>query len=266
LSRRGKAYAPSSVVKYIEKLKAVLTHLRRIGEIKTDVSTNYKPNTILGNANEQQNPEMWKISPQDLARIEAVAPPKKAYSEAEIEHHAKDQFQGDLTRVRLLFLFQSWSGMAYADLTAFGKDIRMKIRTDLTGRKSIIYNRVKTGGLAIVPIFEQTTELLKALDYDVSPQTSYQTFKRKIMAMLSFYNVKLTEADDDTKTHLGRHLCGTRLLAMGMSMESVSRVLGHFSMRETEKVYARIDSVKIYADIDRIQFLANEQFGNKIAI
>jgi integrase len=265
-SRRGKPYAASTIVKYIEKLKAILTHIRKIGDIKVDVASNYKPNTILGNLGDDENPDMWPIPPQDLMRIESVVPPKKAYDESETVFHEKDQKQGDLGRVRLLFLFQSWTGMAFSDLSKYGRDIKAKIRVDLSGRKAIIYNRVKTGGLAIVPIFEQTEELLRALDYDVSPQMSYSSFMRKIMAMINFYAVKMRKEDEHSKTHLGRKLCGSRMLAMGMSMESVSRILGHYSIRETEKVYARIGTVKIYADVDRIQLLANEYFGNKIAM
>jgi integrase len=54
------------------------------------------------------------------------------------------------------------------------------------------------------------------------------------------------------------------MLSLGLSIESVSRMMGHTSIAETEKVYARVDRYKVFADLDKVMIVSQEQ--SKIAV
>lgn len=171
-----------------------------------------------------------KISRENLRRIEAspLDDPK-------------------MERTRLIFLFQRWTGMAWADLNK--KDIRKCIKTDRDDKTCVMYNREKNGQLAIVPLFSETEALLKRLDYYVNPG-SYTTYYTNIKALFDHFG--LQGSDEDLGTHTGRHVFGSEMLEMGMTIESVSRMMGHATTEETQRVYAKINSEKIFSDLNKI--------------
>lgn len=251
-SRWGKPYATGTIRTYIDKFMAVMSYAKRMGEIEKDPGEAYQPTDILTEEkatniiSSVKEAMFWKVSPTDLSKIETLT--IEGYGIRGDTEGFKNDRDIDLWRVRLLFLFQTWSGMAVADLDKY-KEIKNFIRNDLSGQRCIIYNRTKTGELAVIPLFPQMTAILEALQYNISTQSSYDTYNRRIKALLRYYNI---ECEDDS-THLGRHIFGSRMITMGFTMESVSRMMGHENSRYTEKVYARIDITKIYADYDRVK-------------
>jgi hypothetical protein len=263
LTRHGKPYAPGSITEVINKLVAVVAFAFKTGEIDKDVLSTY---TRISKTSKDENlvknyrdAVTWKMDPKDLHKIETVTPAGKALNE-EIED-SKNQNGYNLVRTRLCFLLQTWTGFAYADLVG-NRNVKEVIRLDMTGKESIIYHRAKNGELALVPLFPQAKAILEALEYNPHPNCSYDTYLRKIKALFRYYNI---EMDDKEGTHVGRHLFGSRMLNMGFSMEAISRMMGHTSIRETEKVYARVDLTKINLDYDRIK-LTTQELGNRIAV
>ena len=247
-----KPYGPATIKKYLEKLRALVTYAYKIGDVDSDPGDKYLSGVGKREemkANEINEVDSWKIPMVDIIKIELNPIAKSNLMQGEAGRESEGNSKGgDLVRTRLLFLFQSWTGFAFLDLDQ-NRDVKLLIRNDLTGRKSILYNRAKTGELGIVPVFPQTLAILEALNYNVSTQSSYDTYNRKIKALLKYYSVE-TEKDS---THVCRHIFGSRMLTMGFPMESVSRMMGHSSIRQTEKVYARVDMTKIYADYDKLK-------------
>lgn len=266
-SRRGKPFKEGTQVAYIGKMISIVNYAKKVGEITKDIMIGYDPYSTINNKVKPANivttlkeTVFWKIAPADLHKIETIQPQGHAVR-GETATNTGNQYNYDLVRIRHIFLLQTWVGFSFADLVAI-RDVRHLITNDLLGRKSIVYYRAKTGELAIVPVFEQTERLLEALDYNPSPLSSYDTASRKIKALLRYYNIAIPE---ETVTHLGRHLFGSRMLTMGFSMESISRMMGHTSIKMTESVYAKIDLTKIQADYSRIQSREKE-IGTRIAI
>jgi len=259
----NRPYEASSIKKYIEKVQAMLTLASKVGLADKQTSAGYELGTIV---DEKEIPDVttykeairWKIAPEELLKIEST--PIAANHMKDENTASQNQYKWDLTRTRLIFLFQTWTGFAHADLQKY-RNVRELIQLDLRGEKSIIYNRAKNGELGLVPLFEQTEKILEALDYNISPLSSYDTYKRRINALLNYYNI------DKVKniTHLGRHLFGSRLLNLGFSMEAVSRCMGHTSITETEKVYAPIDMTKVQSDYMKLKN-SRENLGQAIAV
>lgn len=154
-----------------------------------------------------------------------------------------------LERGRLLMVLQTWTGLSYGDMCQYS--IKNIIHTSLTSShvKEIRYNRVKTGELAIVPLFDETKAVLEKLEWDNHPG-NYRNYLRLVMAVFAHFNIPMEERDG---THVPRHLFGNRMLEKGFSMESVSRMMGHASVTITENVYAKINSDKIQADYMYVQ-------------
>jgi integrase len=261
-TKYGKQYKPGTARLYMHLLKAIVRHAFRVGEIDNDVadehiattSTNKRKTAhIVENFSEAVT---WKISREDLHKIETTPIIGKAVKGENENAVGANQHMYDLVRVRLLFLLQTWTGLAYADLNAL-RDVKMHVRIDLHGRKCLMYYRQKNGQLASVPIFPETEKLLDELEWNASPMGSYDTYNRKIKALLKYYNIEMREEDKDGSTHLGRHLFGTRMLVSQFSLESISLMMGHSSIRETERVYARVDMTKVQADYDRINARQN---------
>lgn len=72
-----------------------------------------------------------------------------------------------VSKVRDLFLFQCFTGLAYADMVNLSKD---NIKEDM-----IIINRQKTNIQSIIPLLPQAKEILEKYDYNL-PILSNQKF------------------------------------------------------------------------------------------
>ena len=64
---------------------------------------------------------------------------------------------------------------------------------------------------------------------------------------------KLAEIDKNISFHLSRHTFATRALTKGISIDKVSKLLGHSSIKETQ-IYAKI----INTELDKAMDVFNE--------
>lgn len=67
----------------------------------------------------------------------------------------------------------------------------------------------------------------------------------KEIASLCGINKRLT-------THCGRHSFGTIMLTKGVSIESVSKMLGHTNITTT-KIYAKVLNQKIFTEVNKVR-------------
>lgn len=158
---------------------------------------------------------------------------------------------------RLLFLFQRWTGMAWVDLQHYGARIKECMREDLQKRAVLQYNRVKTGEVAIIPLFPETRDLLKRLQFNVEPP-AYMTYMDRLKSLFDYLGLN----KEGLGAHTGRHIFGSEMLEMGFTMEAVSRMMGHSTTKQTEAVYAKVNAEKIFADVERIKKI-NDVFEMK---
>ena len=136
-----------------------------------------------------------------------------------------------LAKIRDLFVFECFSGLAFSDLASLNeKDFHI----DESGNKWIIKKRHKTNVVATIPLLPVALEILEKYNYKLPHLTNVK------------YNAYLKEIGDicDIKkklhSHLARHTWATILLNNGMDMVSVSRCLGHANSKITESTYAKV--------------------------
>lgn len=133
-------------------------------------------------------------------------------------HHAK---------VRDLFLFQCYTGLAYSDLMAFDF-----CKCNLIDGKFFYHNRrVKTDVDFVLQLLPKVVEILNKYNNKL-PQISNQKYNDFLKVIGSMVGV------DNLHSHMGRATATTMFLSKGMPINVVSKVLGHTNLRQTQR-YAR---------------------------
>lgn len=136
-----------------------------------------------------------------------------------------------LARVRDMFVFECYTGLAFTDMANLTQD---NFVTDANGAEWIIKSRQKTKIKSTIPLLAPAKEV-------------YLKYQGKLSTLSNQkYNSYLKELADicgiekNLHSHLARHTFATTLLNNGVDMVSVSKVLGHANSRITEKVYAKM--------------------------
>lgn len=139
-----------------------------------------------------------------------------------------------------LFLWQCETGMAMSNMNEFDG----ALETTIKGDKLLRYTRGKTGVEAIIPATAKIIELAKLFPL-VSPlkERAYNKALGVIGSSLS----------RDLTSHMGRHTCAVLRLIDGYSMESVKAIMGHSSIRTTEKFYAKVTVEKLFKEQKEIR-------------
>lgn len=151
-----------------------------------------------------------------------------------------------LERVRDLFVFQTYTCMAYVDLMAFKP---CDIQTDAKGRCMYVANRGKTNVEFTILLLPPALEILNRYDYRL-PVISNEKYNDylKIIAHMA-------RIDKPISSHWARHTGATLLLNAGVDMEIVAKVLGHSSTKITRSIYAKLLDGTVADAVDNIKNL-----------
>ena len=136
-----------------------------------------------------------------------------------------------LAKVRDLFVFQTYTCMSYSDLAAF--DYRQCENMD--GKMVYRSSRVKTDQPFTIVLLKPALVILQRYNYKL-PIISNVKYNDYLKAA-----VKYAKIDKRVTTHWARHTGATMLLNEGkVPMHIVQHILGHASIRETERTYAKV--------------------------
>lgn len=153
-----------------------------------------------------------------------------------------------LEEVRDVFLFQIFTGLAYIDAANLTKE---NIFEDGLGQKWIRLTRQKSSVQANIPLLDVPLSILKKYrgleNGKLLPIHTNQKMNEylKEIAALCGINKRLT-------THCGRHSFSTLMLTKGISIESVSKMLGHTNITTTQ-IYAKVLNQKIFAEVNKVR-------------
>jgi len=151
-----------------------------------------------------------------------------------------------LAEVRDVFIFQCFTGFAFQDV--FALTTENIIRVGITGERWLIKDRGKTGVTEMVPIMPIVEEIIERYNdhtcreaegrlLPVNSNARYNGYLKEI-AIIAGINRELN-------THLARHTFGDIMLnVFGFSLEEVSKMLGHKTVRTTQR-YAKVRKNKI---------------------
>ncbi len=158
-----------------------------------------------------------------------------------------------------MFVFCCFTGLAYADVHKLTQD---NIVMGIDGKQWIKVNRTKTENKSSIPLLPTALAILeKYSDHPdvvngkcLIPVLSNQKSNAYLKEIAD-----LCEIPKNLTTHLARHTFATTVtLANGVPIETVSRMLGHKSLRATQR-YAKIIDRKISDDME----ILRSKFGDK---
>ncbi|MGZ3754458.1 MAG: site-specific integrase [Mucilaginibacter sp.] len=175
-------------------------------------------------------------------------------SSEELQSIQNKTFVSDrLNQVKDVFLFSCFTGLAYADVN---KLKRVEINTGIDNNKWIFTTRQKTDTASRIPLLPVALDILRK--YENHPECVNGA---KLLPVLTNQkmNAYLKEIADvcgiqkELTFHIARHTFATTVtLANGVSIESVSKMLGHKNIRTTQH-YAKILDSTVSRDMDMLR-------------
>lgn len=145
-----------------------------------------------------------------------------------------------LNHVRDCFVFAANTAVSYSDLASICPgDIR-----EQDGVFYIKKKRIKTGVNYIIPLNDIALDILRRYHYrlPVICIQKYNAYLKEVAAICGIQK-RLT-------SHLARHTAATLMLNSGISLEIVSRILGHTNTRMTTRYAKLLDRTIIHTKIN----------------
>jgi len=222
--RSVRGCANNSAVKYLKNFGKIIRICLSNGWITSNPFANYK----------------GKIKTVDRVFLSAE----------EIQIISGKKFATDrLSQVRDVFLFCCFTGLAYVDV----KKLKTSdICKGVDGKQWIVTNRQKTDSRSAIPLLPTAAKLIQKYASDPTcnsreillpvPSNQKMNDYLKEIAAVCGINKELT-------SHIARHTFATTVtLSNGVPIESVSKMLGHASIKQTQH-YAKILDTKVSADM-----------------
>lgn len=147
-----------------------------------------------------------------------------------------------MAMARDLFIFQIYTGLAYADTQAFD----ISDYKNVGGRWLNTGNRVKTGVPYVSQLMPQAVEVLERYGMQ-TPKVNNVQYNASLKVIQQALGIKTR-----LHSHLGRHTFGTRMQALGAKLENVQRMMGHKDIRMTQR-YAKVLAESVRDDFAMVE-------------
>ncbi|MES2488138.1 MAG: site-specific integrase [Bacteroidota bacterium] len=218
----------NGIMKHIERFRKMINMAVKLDWLPKDPFASFKKHF--------DRVERQSLTSKELAELE-----RKEFSIERLKY------------VRDMFLFSCYTGLTYIDLAELTPN---NIITGIDGGLWISTNRAKTDTNVRVPILPQARELMEMYVDDPRAQSNGTVFPVISNQRMNGYLKEIADLCDITKTltfHIARHTFATTvMLSNGVPIESVSKMLGHTSIRTTQ-IYAKVVEAKLSEDMDRLK-------------
>lgn len=182
------------------------------------------------------------INPFNGIRVHRAKPVAEYLTIGELDIIKNKQMNDRLDRVRDLFLFQCGTGLSYADMNGLKKeDVKC-----MDGKLYIQKKREKTDIQYTSVLLPCAIEVWNKYNGRL-PKISNQRYNGYLDEIAAICGI-----DKNLHTHLGRKTYATTLLNNGVNIHTVSKSIGHSSVRTTEQAYAFLRTDTIIEEIGRL--------------
>ena len=222
--RSERKCANNTAVKYIKNFHKIINQCMANGWLNKDPFSNYKAKV------------------KDVERV--------YLTEEEIQAIINKDFKIErVAMVRDIFVFSCFTGLAYIDVKQLTKN---NISLGIDGDKWIFKNRQKTDTTSKIPLLPMAQEIINK--YENHPICINED---RLLPILSNQKMNaylkeiadMCEINKDLTFHIARHTFATTItLSNGVPLETVSKMLGHTSLKTTQH-YAKILDKKISEDM-----------------
>lgn len=165
-----------------------------------------------------------------------------------------------LSAVRDIFVFSCYTGLSYSDISKLSQN---HIRKGADKKEWIIIDRSKTNNRCRIPILPKAKEILKK--YENYPKNISNNLMLPVLTnqKMNSYLKELGDICNINKSitmHMARHTFATSItLGNGVPIETVSKILGHTSLKTTQ-IYAKVLDHKISDDMAQLQSKLENKF------
>lgn len=151
---------------------------------------------------------------------------------------------GSVARARDLFLFQCHTGMSYVDLAGFDFGKARNIGDD-----TLFYSdrRVKTGVTFNFILLPKALEILEKYGNKL-PVTTMEAYNRNLKKAAEDAGI-----DKPLSTHWARRTAAMVFANHGVRMDVVAKILGHSSVKTTERFYASMSENTIIEEMKKVK-------------
>ena len=168
----------------------------------------------------------------------------------EIEKMYKKEISVErLTQVKDIFIFCSFTGLAFSDVKQLTAD---HISIDMNGNKWIRKPRQKTKNICNIPLMDIPLRLIEK--YKEHPQCQKDGLLLPVLSNQKM-NAYLSEIADlcgikkHLTTHTARHTFVIMALNNGIPIHVLTKLLGHRSVVATEKAYAKFLPINLAEEL-----------------
>ena len=210
---RGKGNEPTTVWSSVKFIKTMVNAALNDGLIKENPLKKYKGQSYV-------NPERSYLTEKEIKDIEKFA------------NESKNE---TLVKVANWFLFGCYTGLRYQDIKDF--DI-----SKIIGDRIILRTEKKKKDVSI-KLHEKLKIILEKISPDVFTNQKMNEYLKVIAAQCKI-NKNIT-------CHIARHTFAVYFLNKGGSMESLSKLLGHSSLKTTS-IYGKITNIRIDNEMDKV--------------
>lgn len=178
-----------------------------------------------------------KINPFNSIKISKRTKEVEYLTLDEIQAIKSKSFNGRLEKVRDLFLFQCFTGLAYADMAQLTKE-----DFQFNGDQIFIKKcRVKTGISYLTVLIDEAVEIVKRYNFEL-PVLSNQKYNSYLKEIADLCGIT-----KPMHTHIGRHTFCTYMLNKGLSLEVVAKMAGHTNTKQTAHYAKLLDKTVLNA-------------------
>lgn len=182
-----------------------------------------------------------KINPFNSIKISKRTKEVEYLTLDEIQAIKSKSFNGRLEKVRDLFLFQCFTGLAYADMAQLTKE-----DFQFNGDQIFIKKcRVKTGISYLTVLIDEAVEIIRRYNFEL-PVLSNQKYNSYLKEIADLCGIT-----KPMHTHIGRHTFATYMLNKGVSIEVVAKMLGHSNIKQTQH-YSKLVDKTVFKAVQNI--------------
>ena len=229
--KKPEKLSDGAVYNYHKCLKALLNRALVFGLI-----VNNPYNRLKGKFKRGDRENLEYLTDEEMQKFEAIILPK-----------------GDiLDVVHDLFAFQMYTGLPFSDMQSFDAS---DYKWDGKAWRHV-GERIKTGVPYVSQLLPPAVKVLEKYGWEI-PQISNADYNRHLKSLGQMAGIKTR-----LHSHLARHTFATWMLRHGVSIENVSKMLGHTNIKQTQR-YAKVQAQAVYDDFDKIaEQMANENNKN----
>lgn len=151
-----------------------------------------------------------------------------------------------ICKVRDLFLFQCYTGFAYADLAAF--DFENVVQRN--GKFVVHDARKKTGESFYVVLMAPAVDILRKYDFKL-PMMSNAQYNLRLKVLADYAGI-----DKVLTSHMGRHTFAVLCLNNGVGIETLAKMMGHTDIKTTQ-IYAKVLDEQVEQAFDDLEARLN---------